>query len=75
MQKIMTLALEKLYGLRDTMAESRGQALIEYVLIGGGVALAIGAAVVVLTGILNTTLDEIGLCIGDLPGGLGGACP
>jgi Flp pilus assembly pilin Flp len=73
MQKIMTLALEKLYGLRDKLAESRGQALIEYVLIGGGVALAIGATVAVLTGFLDDTLNEIGLCIDGLPGG--GGCP
>jgi hypothetical protein len=73
MQKIMTLALGKLYGLRDAVTSDRGQALIEYVLIGGGVALAIGVAVIALTGILADTLDAIGLCIDGLPGG--GGCP
>jgi Flp pilus assembly pilin Flp len=59
MQKIMTLALEKLYSLRDAFAESRGQALIEYVLIGGGVAVVVAVTVVVLQEQITETLTAI----------------
>jgi Flp pilus assembly pilin Flp len=66
MQKIMTLALDKLYGLRDRLAETRGQALIEYVLIGGGVAVVVAVTVVVLQEQITETLTAIADAI-DIP--------
>jgi Flp pilus assembly pilin Flp len=66
MQKIMTLALEKLSELRGRLAESRGQALIEYVLIGGGVAVVVAVTVVVLQEQITETLTAIAEAI-DIP--------
>jgi Flp pilus assembly pilin Flp len=63
MQKIMTLALEKYYQLRDRLPESRGQALVEYVLIGGGIAVAIVAALVLFVDDIEGALTDIGNAI------------
>jgi len=64
MQAITRFVLEKWEQLRDGLSEGRGQALIEYALIGGAVAVVIGLAIVALQGNLTTAITNISNCIG-----------
>ncbi len=60
---ILMRAYTTVSGLKARLTEERGQDLIEYAMLGGLIALAIAAAVLLLTGAISDMAAGIGRCI------------
>jgi hypothetical protein len=60
--------------LKAKLSSERGQDIMEYVLITGGVALLLFAAVAIFTGVLNDVFRGLKNCV-DFTAGDSYACP